>query len=266
MNSLLFVFFLVSGFNFTFSVSSEQSPTITDGLTQGTETLEAHERDKDFRSESITKELVQQFIKILSSTDHKSSSSMLAQYLIASLKSIHSRTRLLFSLSLNRSFVRIMCCGGSLVTGSLVSAYSALIFSASVEQKRIVAESGAWPILIALLPHESAEVVKFACMAMRHLLHDRDGEDYGVFIENGLFDELVKLFPRPPEPVTVDIHFAPETECHSEGFAAVGCTWFPSHSPSYFVTPVADYPLLIGFYSRDLEMLTVRSTKPSFSV
>jgi hypothetical protein len=191
--------------------------------------------------------------------------SIIFQYVAASFHYSSSLARRLFSLSLNRSFLRILRCGGALIIGDAVHTYSTIIWKLSIEPKRQIANSGACSVLIALVKRENTSIMKAAADAMNGLVAYRDGEDYATFIENGVFEELLKMFSPAPEPVTVDIPFAPETECHSEGFAALGCTWFPSHSPSSSVISAADYPPL-GMSSRDLEILTVRSTKRSFSV
>jgi hypothetical protein len=107
------------------------------------------------------------------------------------------RTRQLFSLFLNRSFLRILCCGGAIVTDSIVDAYSKCVQTFSVEQKRMIADSGAWPILIALLRHENASVVNAASEAMQDLAGDCDGEDYARFIEEDLFGQILKNIPSP---------------------------------------------------------------------
>jgi hypothetical protein len=187
--------FLVSNFNFTFSVSSEQSPTITDGLTQGTKLLKRRYWDSEFKSSHISKELVLQFIRMFSSKTDGFHFSTIFQYVAASFHDYSNRARQLFSLSLNRSFFRLMSCNDSLLMDSVVSTYSTIIAELSIEQKRLITHSGAWPVLFAPLKHDNAQVVQAAASIMAHLVENRDGEEYFRFVEGDLFGQLMKRLP-----------------------------------------------------------------------
>jgi hypothetical protein len=168
---------------------------IADGLTQGTKLLKQRYWDSDFQSKYISKELVQQFIKMFSSKTDEVHFSIIFQYVDASFHDSSSLSRRLFSLSLNRSFIRIVSCGGPLLMDSVVSTYSILIEKLSLEQKRLITHSGAWPVLLALVKHDKAQVVNAAVSIMVHLVLNRDGEEYFRFVEDNLFSQLMKRLP-----------------------------------------------------------------------
>jgi hypothetical protein len=186
---------LVSVFYFTFSVSSKQSPTITDGLTNGTKILERPRRGNDFQSKYISKELVQQFLAILSSKNDESFCSTIFGYFATSLEGHWTRTRQLFSMSLNRPFLRILRCSGSFASTDVVYSYSIAITGLTIEQKRLVANSGVLPVLIALVSHKIDRVVNYLLRIMTGLGAGRDGEDYALFVETALFDRIMQNLP-----------------------------------------------------------------------
>jgi hypothetical protein len=135
------------------------------------------------------------------------------------------RTCQLFSISLNGAFFRRLRCGGTLVTPAVIKGYHIIFRGLSVTEKRIIADSGAWPALISLLDHRSCDVVEGAGWAMGRVTEGRAGEDYAQFVEGNFFDELLKKIPPHPVRATVKIPFVEYTECVSEDFEGLGCIW-----------------------------------------
>jgi hypothetical protein len=129
---------------------------------------------------------------MFSSKKDESFSLIIFQYVAALFPGNSNRARRLLSLSLNRSFFRLVSYGGAFITGDAVYMYSTIVKKLSIEQKRLLAHSGAWPVLITLVKHENHKVVSTAVKAMRHLISDREGEDYARFIEEDLFCPLMK--------------------------------------------------------------------------
>jgi hypothetical protein len=106
-----------------------------------------------------------------------------------------------------------------------VRAYSRIISELSVNQKRLLAACGTWPVLISLLSHENDEVVQDAISTAKRLLAGCRGENYVRFVDENLFDEMAKKVFFIPEQITVEIPFAPGTRCRSEDFSALGRSW-----------------------------------------
>jgi hypothetical protein len=170
---------------------------------------------------------MQQFIKILSSKNGESSFWIICRYISASFSDNSNGVRWLFSLSLNHSFLRILRCGGPLTTDPVIVAYSTIIKRLTLEQKRLVVNSGAWPILLALHGSNGVTVVKAAALAMSHLVKSRNGEDYARFVEEGLFEDIMKQY-RPPDHILIEIPFMRNASVESEDFIALGRTWSAS--------------------------------------
>jgi hypothetical protein len=178
-----------------------------------------------FSSTYISRELVQQFVQLISSTANAYFLSIILEYLDKLMIDDTGKARWLFSLTLNRSLLHIMCCGGNFVTDLAVESYFTLLGKLLPEQNRQVADSGAWPVLIGLLSSGNKTIAKSAADAMQHLVRHRNGEDYARFVEEGLFEDVMKAFGPSPEPFTVEIPFAPDAECSSAEFTALGWTW-----------------------------------------
>jgi hypothetical protein len=201
------------------SVRDEQFPTIQRGLVLATEILEAHWWDNVFKSTHISKDIVQQFIKFLSSKNDKSSFSILFQFLQAPLSRSTRGAHPVFSVTLSSSLLRIVTTGRSLVAIPALSLYSTITERQSVEQKRQVANSDAWPILISLLTHENDDVVEAVAKTLKCFVADRTGEDYAKFIDEGLFEVIMNcilpLHPGGPPPSSSSSGeaFAPVTSC-----------------------------------------------------
>jgi hypothetical protein len=139
---------------------------------------------------------------------------------------------LLLSASLSIAFLHNVRSGNARQCALGLQAYSAIIRTGSRHQKRQVANSGAWPVLIAFLGHDNQEVVGAAADAMKSLTINRSGEDYARFIEEGLFDELMKYLPPLPEAIPVELNFTVGGAAQSETFEALGWMWFPVFSVS----------------------------------
>jgi hypothetical protein len=185
-------------FNFFFFsfVSSEQFPTIQDGLLQRTIFFEAHEYDFDLQSNPMSMELVKQFIKLLSSKGDEFCFLNIYKYISVYLNTLSNKMHQFFSLSLNHSLLRIMCCCDT-VTTDIVVTYSSAISGLQVDQYRIVADSGAWLVLVTLFAHKNNDIASAAGKAIMRLVWDRKGEDYARFVEEDLFGQLMKHLPSP---------------------------------------------------------------------
>jgi hypothetical protein len=208
-------------------LSTEQFLSLQEDLVQGKKSLEAHYFDFtcDFRSEHISKELMQGFVKIMSSTNDQWLLPLVCQFISMTLEDNPEQTSQLFSISLNRAFLRLFQCNITIVTDIILNAYSAIVCGLSVGQKRIIANSGVWPALMAYLNHLDSKIVLLAELAMTELVKDRAGEDYASFIEGNYFEELVRKYPPPPVRVTLEIPFVTHSEYKSEDFEGLGCTW-----------------------------------------
>jgi hypothetical protein len=146
----------------------------------------------DFTSKHVSRELVQLFIKILFMKNMDPFFSMISRYFTMSVGMTEDKTPQLFSMSLNLSFLRLLCCGTTPVTAAAAEAYCSVIDKLSVEQKRQIVDSGAWTVLTTLLHNANETVVISIDGAMMHLVKNRNGEDYARFVEEDLFDRLIK--------------------------------------------------------------------------
>jgi hypothetical protein len=188
---------LLSNFLFS-SFSTEQFPTMEKFLFQYNTILEAHKYDLDFKSKHVSKELLQQFVNIMSSRNDHCLLSLICQFISMVLETNPDHAIQLFSISLHRAFFSIFRCGGTLVTQTVVNAYSVIVRGLSLVHKRMIEDSGAWPALIALLDHRSSEVVNHVGQAMTTLVAGRVGEHYESFIHNGYFEPLIRALSPPP--------------------------------------------------------------------
>jgi hypothetical protein len=95
----------------------------------------------------------------------------------------------------------------------------------STDQKRMIADSGAWPILISLLNDERKEVAYLIGHVMKRLVQDRNGEDYAIFVEESLFGRMMKCLPScfiaVLELLTAFTYRFPLPACCAPHFAAV---------------------------------------------
>jgi hypothetical protein len=147
-------------------------------------------------------------------------------FLISATRTDSERPALLLSGSLNIAFLRKIQSAKPSDCAALLQKYGRVLQTDSPVHKLQVAESGVYPFLIGFLGHENPEVVHAAAGAVWSLTVNRCGEDYGRFVEERLFEELMKYLPPGwPDPVTVELVFSPDGQCESEPFDAVGWTW-----------------------------------------
>jgi hypothetical protein len=209
----------------SFPFSVEQYATMEDGLTQGTRFIRAHRDDATFKQTPISRELLHQFINIFSSKAHELYFSTIYTHLSAWLFYHPARIRPFFSVSLNHAFLRIMSCGCTPGTDSVISTYKTCIAGLSVSQKQIIVDSGAWPVLITLLNSDRGLIANAIIGTMKFLVKGRSGEDYVRFVEDGYFQQLMTQFLPPPEHIAVEIPFIADGESRSADFTALGVTW-----------------------------------------
>jgi hypothetical protein len=208
-----------------FSVSPEQFSAMENGIIQQRNILEAQARAHTIKATLISKELVQLFSRIISLNPIELVPLNIVRCLTITFETNMTGSLPLFSWSLNYSFLRIMNCR-ALVTPSVVGLYAEIISRMSVERKQFAVDCGAWPVMIDLVSHENAEVVKAVGEAVKHLEGGRGGGDYGRFIEEGWFEALMKQMPPPPKEIILDTPRWPTSETHSAPFEACGWTWF----------------------------------------
>jgi hypothetical protein len=197
-----------------------------DGLPQGTRFIKTHRDEANFNQGPISRELVHHFIKLFSSKAHDLCFSTICTHLSAWLYFDSRRIRPFFSVSLNRAFLRVMSCGCTPTSDSVVSTYKTCVAALSVSQKRIIVDSGTWSALINLLNTDREGDADVMIGTMELLLKGRSGEDYARFVEDGYFEQLMKQFPPLPEYVAVEIPFIAGAESRSADFTSLGMTWF----------------------------------------
>jgi hypothetical protein len=92
-----------------------------------------------------------------------------------------------------------MSCGSGAEVLYVIELFSTIIDQLLVEQKRAIANSGTWSVLIHLLNCQNDEVVKRTRTIMKNLVENRSGEDYARFIEDGLFEHAGAASNRFPD-------------------------------------------------------------------
>jgi hypothetical protein len=145
------------------------------------------------KKKHFSKELMQHFIDMISSTTDQSILSIVFNYISVTLTREPHGTYLLFSVTLNHAILRVMRCADTLDPLPVVPGYCAVARAVSTSQARIVADSGVWPILIPLLGHKTSAVWDPVVQTISSLCAERDGEDYAMFIENDFFDRVLKM-------------------------------------------------------------------------
>jgi hypothetical protein len=205
-NSLMFVpcFSLISVLRIFFS--NEQFPTIWGALEQMPQAIEFHRYSAwqypDGTIKPVSKELVQQFVKLLSSKSADRYISLICQCFNTYLTNGQDEVHQLFSAWLNRSLLRIMSCGTGGEVLPVIDLYATITRELLVEQKRAAANSGAWSVVIRLLNCQNDEVVRLTTFIMLNLVDNRSGEDYARFIEAGLFERAAALLGRYPSQLS----------------------------------------------------------------
>jgi hypothetical protein len=106
-----------------------------------------------------------------------------------------------------------------------VNASHSIVRGLSGVQRPIIAASGVWSALFALLDQQSSGVVEAAIQTMTNLVYESKGEKYERIIEVNFFDELVKKYPPPPVRAKLKIPFVADTECASHDFEGFDYMW-----------------------------------------
>jgi hypothetical protein len=158
--------------------------------------------------------------------------SAVSDHLLSSFQYVQDNHRELFSHALCRSYLRLLQSGGDYVNPSVLRAVGTLVSSLSIDARRLLADWGLWPLLVALLGHRDSNVVLSTSETLKSLSAKPSTERYADFLEANIFEELIKRLPRP-ELINLELPVVTDGESPWTDFTALDTTWsvffrFPS--------------------------------------